>query len=122
MCTKRVILTVAGRVTSLIVVPYDREQTISDRLTRKHGERFVYTYLSPLFSYVTRSRDTSGNRVRGHGHGVPDQVASARHTAVHIKGSYLLQLESLPRTPLHRPLVVNSFPASVIYTVISVFL
>ena len=38
----------AVRVTSLIVVPNDREQTIGDGLTRKHGERFVYTYLSPF--------------------------------------------------------------------------
>ena len=43
----------AGHVMSLIVIPYDREQTISDRLTRKHGERFVYTYLSLFFLSVT---------------------------------------------------------------------
>ena len=53
----------AWLVTSLIVVPYDREQTISDRLTRKHGERFVYTFLSLFFSSVTRSRDTGSDRV-----------------------------------------------------------
>ena len=59
-------------VTSLIVVPYIREQTISVTATQKNGEDVFTHTSSPFFSSCDRSWDTGDDRVhgsRGPGHG-----------------------------------------------------
>ena len=69
-------------VTSLIVIPYIREQTISVTATQKNGEG-LFTLTSPRSSApVTRSRDTGGDQARGsrrRGHKASDRVAHATH-------------------------------------------
>ena len=65
-------------VTSSIVIPHKRDDTIDDGATVKNGEA-VFTYSSPpFFSSGERSRDSSGDRVHeSRGHRASGRVACA---------------------------------------------
>ena len=67
-------------MTSVIVFPYIREQTINDIATMKNMEG-VFTLISPRSSALVTDRGTpAAIGSRGRGHGASDQVASVLAT------------------------------------------